>query len=56
MKKFLCTADSVDYLSVEIEAKSEQEAWEKFNDMLCDGLVPETGDGTIDNEGLIEIK
>ncbi|MDE2026722.1 MAG: hypothetical protein KGJ07_09620 [Patescibacteria group bacterium] len=50
MTKFLCTAESVDYLGEEIEAKTEEEALQIFNEHLENGAVPvDRSIGSIEN-------
>ena len=50
MAKFKCSAESVGYLEEIVEARSEDKAWEIFEEDLEQGDVPEIGIGSIENK------
>lgn len=55
MPKYKITAESIGYLEDIIEAENEDEAWEKFDEMLNGGEMTEVH-GSTENQQLQEIK
>ncbi|MCK9370317.1 hypothetical protein M0R04_10455 [Candidatus Dojkabacteria bacterium] len=54
MKSYIISAKSVGFLSMEIEAKNEEEAYKILNDKLDDGEMPEI-DGWIEGKEVEKI-
>lgn len=54
--KYKLTAESVGYLEQVVEAKDEDEAWAKLEELLEQGALPEV-DGSIENKDveLVEV-
>ena len=55
MKKYKITAESVGYLEKIIKAKNEAEAYEKLEELLEWGIMPEVC-GDIENKNVEEMK